>query len=268
MKRLLSFVVLFGVCGVAAYYLGARLSGRFFSAFTAAASTTHTRPFSARMVRISGANGPEVEYIHAVRSDGAVARISLSPKMGASAEIPHREMELPNGFTATVFPPVRAISSGYRTKRMIRSDVANRWLPETNCVRMAGGSLVHEVKLLGADTFQGLHAVRLLLDDTPKMRMTVWAIPELGCYHAQKVTEFKDPSGSIVATSREYAQEIRLGEPDPQWFVIPAGYEEMPPSQAMLRVTSFIGRECPDCLKRSGEAKDTVYQMLRKTPDI
>lgn len=268
MKQLMWFFVLAVLFNGGAYLAGSRLSGRLSSTFSAVASTTQSRPFSARVVRSKGEATPEVEYVHAVRSDGAVAKVSLLPRMGTSTETPHREIELPNGYMATLFPPVRAISSGYRTKLMMRSDSANRWLPEANCTMMASGGLVGHVKLLGQETFQGLHAVRLLFDDTPRMRMTVWAIPELGCYHAKKVSEFKDPGGSVVGTTHEYAQEIRLGEPDPQWFAIPIGYEEMPPSQVTLRITALIGRECPECLKRSGEEKDRVYNMLRRTPDI
>ena len=93
----------------------------------------------------------------------------------------------------------------------------------------------------GDETVNGIQAVKVMLKNSNQPEIHMWYAPELGCQLIQQVVQYQhagsQPGPLVSGTSKLTLESVKLGEPAEDLFVIPAGFEEVLPSEFDLRVT-------------------------------
>jgi hypothetical protein len=125
-------------------------------------------------------------------------------------------------------------------------------------------------KLQGFDVIHTVLEPQTMSDRTLSPRVEKWFAPALGCAELMEVIVFsqRDRDGDDVSIYRE-AKNLRLGDPDPSFFSIPADWEELSPAQADLKAhrlfpEQYEGRECaPDnraCINTQEKVQAALLQ--------
>jgi hypothetical protein len=147
-------------------------------------------------------------------------------------------------FAKNTRPPMSTEQLAWYKSRHLR--------PPENCI-FAGDTLLGYAELLG----QKAAIVKYTSNDG--WSVTRWRAPELGCETLQYRGEEKGPDGSMKLVTEMKAVTLRIEEPDPGLFDVPAEYAELQPSECLRRQTARLGIAWDEELTRMGEFMDSQF---------
>lgn len=166
--------------------------------------------------------------LRAIRGDGSTAEIRnqnaggegrIEVRLIEDAQSRRRAMLMMETRTVTSMPLPADAGVGVRP--------AAKW----NC-GLEDGAIRREV-----DGYPAIQDVRQPASSGLAVSSERWLAPDLGCIAVRTTWKVGD---TIVKT--EQVENIRRGEPDASLFVIPDGFEEVPPAEATRRLLARTGR--------------------------
>ncbi len=166
------------------------------------------------------------DYLHAYRKDGSTvtANIVLLPDNSWSVLI-RTVHDVAALQTATIDHENHAKS----TERIAAFAYRFAQTPRpSSCVA------VQNARQMGTGSIAGFDVIKFLTEDT-RVRAEHWQAVALDCFPLYNRYEFKDQSGAVKETTEETSISVTTGEPDPELFVVPADYDEVPPSELLRR---------------------------------
>lgn len=173
-----------------------------------------------------------------------------------------------------------ATSNGFRDKpilnrtvldptAMIQADVSDRLALTTNydrtnvlegrrprprqsptCAPPAGRPgyrFLGEETILGFNTYIYEHH-QDLESGAKTMETRYWLAPDLRCFEMKTVSDMRNARGEVTSHFEKLVANVRMGEPDPDLFSVPASYREVPPSEfaTSIQYDDIAQREGPE----------------------
>ena len=171
----------------------------------------------------------EVDKLFAVDRHGSRTNVTLpTSKFKTGQEARNVYLTLERKYVV-VADAIRAVSTFPLTQ--LTAEAAQFVAVSQKCEE-AGAKPAGETKILGYTVF-GYTEERAT---QRRSRSTSWRSPQLDCRELRYLEEQLDADGRVAHVFERVAAKVTLGDPDPALFEIPAGYREIPPSQANLEL--------------------------------
>jgi hypothetical protein len=208
----------------------------------------------------------EVHRMTAIRSDGAIAKLSLKTgkdntgKEARSTLLPAEQKHI------VIVDATKAKSTYYLEPQVVTTAKTVPTSPKCEQVR-EGATLTGEgIVILGYRTWE--------YTDTQQMhgsmrRHRVWLAPDLDCRSLRFLLEDLDAAGAVAGSFETAAMTVTVGEPDSNLFTDPADYREVPPSQAQRELRAYasgkaLGPDGDDRLRPGMDQMDVRYRESQK----
>jgi hypothetical protein len=177
--------------------------------------------------------GPRSQVTIARRSDGATVTLYSSRRNGELTAVPfYRHLQFLDGREAYVYDAIHAFVKWPTVPRAFQMHLL---YPAKNCVY---GSEIFE-KSATLDGLQVTVIRQMLRFGGVRIE---WRAPELACQTLESTFERSQTDGSLRVQTEERFVSVKLGEPDPSLFSIPAGYPSLKPSIALHELWQCEGR--------------------------
>jgi hypothetical protein len=97
----------------------------------------------------------------------------------------------------------------------------------------------------------------------PETRIREWVAPSYDCLVVKKTQQWFESGNLLPGEVTMDLVRLTPGEPPSEAFVIPAGLQEMSPSQVITAQNAVQGRECTECDRKAMENGDRFYYSNR-----
>ncbi len=174
-----------------------------------------------------------------VRSDGSRAVLEQIYNVNKGV-LSHtsRQIYLSSGVTISVWDELR-VYSAWRDSAALIPVEGPPLDPHTDCQVDYEGQTRY--KRVGDDeVLLGFRSVPLRPVAAGAIRLQSWRLPELGCTEGRRLATFVDHNGSATDSSELVATSISLTAPEARMFDVRQDYEEILPSEAVVRIAAMV----------------------------
>lgn len=141
----------------------------------------------------------------------------------------YRLLRMADGRKMDVFDPIQVKTTIYEPQTQA---VHVQKLQANQCA----GKMDH---VEGLESLLGFQTVKLT-QVAKDREFTRWLAPAFGCAELQKIAIWKDPATGMIRGKTSYLPEsVKVGDPAPEIFSVPAYYQEKSPSEAAADRSSF-----------------------------